>query len=72
MSAEQLARFIADAASKSDAAYWPEAVAIALGPVIAAAQAEAWDEGFGRGWNDCLLDLQNGGVKASVNHYRAD
>ena len=41
MSVEQLARLIADAASKSDAAHWPEAVAIALGPVIADAKAEA-------------------------------
>ena len=34
-------------------------------------QAEAWGEGHGAGWNDCLLDLQNGGAKATPNPYRA-
>jgi hypothetical protein len=33
--------------------------------------AAAWDEGQGAGWNDCLLDLQNGGAKSSRNPYRA-
>jgi hypothetical protein len=36
------------------------------------AKAEAWDEGQGAGWNDCLLDLQNGGAKATSNPYRAE
>lgn len=32
--------------------------------------AEAWDEGHGAGWNDCLLDLQNGGAKTTPSPYR--
>ena len=32
--------------------------------------AEAWGEGHGAGWNDCLLALENGGAKTSANPYR--
>lgn len=28
-----------------------------------------WGEGYGAGWNDCLLDLQNGGAKMTDNPY---
>ena len=33
--------------------------------------AGAWEEGYGAGWNDCLLDLQNGGAKMSRNPDRS-
>lgn len=35
-------------------------------------QADAWDQGHGAGWNDCLLDMENGGARASRNPYRGD
>jgi len=44
---------------------------IAWGGPAREKQAEAWGEGHGAGWNDCLLDLQNGGAKATPNPYRA-
>lgn len=37
--------------------------------LVSEAQAEAWRVGHGAGWNDCLLDLQNGGAKMSENPY---
>jgi hypothetical protein len=36
---------------------------------LQAAQHTSWGEGYGAGWNDCLLDLQNGGVKMTPNPY---
>lgn len=43
-SEQMLADLIAEAARTSDAAHWPDAVAIAMGPVILAAKAEALRE----------------------------
>ena len=34
--------------------------------------AAAWGEGYGAGWNDCLLELENGGAKMSANPYRKE
>lgn len=36
-----------------------------------AGSAQAWGEGYGAGWNDCLLDLENRGTP-SRNPYEAD
>lgn len=63
-----------------DSEYLEEAVIdgrfdlVALAEVLAAngygKLEDAWDEGYGAGWNDCLLDLQNGGAKMTKNPYR--
>ena len=34
-----------------------------------AALSAVWGEGHGAGWNDCLLDLENGGAKMTRNPY---
>lgn len=37
---------------------------------VTEAKSEAWNEGHGAGWNDCLLDMENRGAKSTINPYR--
>jgi hypothetical protein len=32
--------------------------------------AEGWGEGYGAGWNDCLIDLENRDASTTANPYR--
>ena len=51
---------------------WPGRCVKAVQAAAPHLMAAAWGEGYGAGWNDCLLELENGGAKMSANPYRKE